>query len=217
MSCEHEHHSHGHGHGDHDHSHDLEPALQSSLYKQIEFDKVHAFNEATAGSAAGILRKTWTDRLSDQPILESDSDEQILLHIPFSGSCKLYSLLIRTSNTENAPAKLKMFRNRTDLDFSACQDLKATQSIDLPRSNEIADIALNRAHWNGTTSVDLFFESNHSGGEEDLTHIFYLGFKGDFMALNREPIHVLYEAAANPKDHKVIQGLTNINQSSLGQ
>lgn len=135
----------------------------------------------------------------------------------FGASCKLYSLIIRTSDTPSAPAKLKLFRNRDDLDFGAASDLKPTQIVDLPRSNEVAEIALNRAHWNTTTSVSLFFEDNHSGGEEDVTQIFYISFKGDFMALNREPISFLYEAAANPADHKVIQGLQNRNQQSLGQ
>ena len=83
MSCEHEHNGHGgHDHGDHDHSHDLEPALQSNLYKQIDFDKVRTLNEAEVGSGMKILRKEWRNRLSDTPILESDADEQILMHVP---------------------------------------------------------------------------------------------------------------------------------------
>ena len=103
------------------------------------------------------------------------------------------------------------------MDFSLASDLKPTQKLALPKGNDVAEIPLNRALWNGTTSINLFFEDNHSGGEEDVTRISYLGFKGDFMALNREPVHVLYEAAANPKDHKVIQGLTNTSQSMSGQ
>ena len=137
--------------------------------------------------------------------------------ISFGGSCKLYSLIVRTSDSPNAPRKLKLFRNREDLDFGSVSDLKPTQIIELPRSNEIAEIALNRAHWNTTTSVDLFFEDNHSHGDEDVTQVYYLGFKGDWMALNREPVNVLYEAAANPKDHTVIQGLEDQGSQSLGQ
>jgi hypothetical protein len=208
---------HGHDHGDHDHSHDLEPALQSSLYKQINFDAINTLNEEVPRSGAAIVQKPWTERLGDDPILNSDADEQLLMHVPFAGSCKLYSIIIRTSDTPSAPKTLKLFRNRDDLDFSTAADLKPTQKIELPRTNEVAEIPLNRAQWNMTTSINLFFEDNHSDGDEDVTTISYLGFKGDFMALNREPVNVLYEAAANPSDHKMIQGLTNTGAQMPGQ
>lgn len=213
-------HSHSHSHGDghehdHDHSHDLEPALQSNLYKQISFEGIITLNEAEPRSGAAIVQKTWDERLNDAPTLESDADEQVLMHIPFVSSCKLYSIIIRTSDTDSAPQTLKLFRNRGDMDFGLATDLQPTQRLTLPRCNDVTEIPLNRALWNGTTSINLFFEDNHSGGEEAVTRISYLGFKGDFMALNREPVHVLYEAAANPQDHKLIQGLTNVNQQSM--
>ena len=219
MSHHHDHeHGHGHSHGDgHDHSHDLEPALQSNLYKQINFDSITTLNEAEPRSGGAVVHKTWAERLNEEPILQSDADEQLLMHVPFSGSCKLYSILIRTSDSPSAPLTLKLFRNRDDLDFSTASDLQPTQNLTLPRTNDVAEIPLNRAHWNMTTSINLFFEDNHSGGEEDVTRISYLGFKGDFMALNREPVNVLYEAAANPSDHVAIQGLKKVNQQMQGQ
>jgi len=174
-------------------------------------------NETEPRSGAAIVQKTWDQRLSDEPVLESDADEQLLMHIPFSGSCKLYSILIRTSDSPSAPQTVKLFRNRDDIDFATATDLQPTQTVTLPRTNDVAEIPLNRAHWNMTTSINLFFEDNHSGGEEDVTRISYLGFKGDFMALNREPVSVLYEAAANPADHVVIQGVKNVNQQMPGQ
>ncbi|KIX04770.1 uncharacterized protein Z518_05640 [Rhinocladiella mackenziei CBS 650.93] len=211
-------HDHGHSHGDgHDHSHDLEPALHSNLYRQINFEGIITLNEAEPRSGAAIVQKTWDERLNDRPILESDADEQLLMHVPFAGSCKLYSILIRTSDSDSAPSTLKLFRNRDDMDFGLATDLPPTQTVNLPKSNEVAEIHLHRALWNGTTSINLFFEDNHSGGDEDVTQISYLGFKGDFMSLNREPVQVLYEAAANPQDHQIIQGLTNLNQSMPGQ
>jgi hypothetical protein len=81
----------------------------------------------------------------------------------------------------------------------------------------VAEVPLNIALWNTTTSVNLFFEDNHSNGEEDVTRIGYLGFKGEYMALNREPVTFLYEAAANPSDHVAIQGLSGVNQTMPGQ
>ena len=96
-------------------------------------------------------------------------------------------------------------------------DLAPTQKIDLPRSNDVVEIPLNRALWNTTTSMNLFFEDNHSNGEEDVTKLGYLGFKGEYLALNREPVTFLYEAAANPSDHVAIQGLSGVNQTMPGQ
>ena len=81
---------------------------------------------------------------------------------------------------------------------------------------DVLEIPLNRAHWGTTTSITLFFEDNWSDGDEDVTCLSYLGFKGEFMALNREPVSFLYEAAANPKDHAVIQGTEGVGRS-IGQ
>jgi PITH domain len=78
----HDGHGHSHGHDEHDHSHDLEPALQSNLYKQIDFEGIITLNEAEPKSGAAILKKTWAQRLDDVPELQSDADEQILMHIP---------------------------------------------------------------------------------------------------------------------------------------
>lgn len=51
-----------------------------------------------------------------------------------------------------------------------------------------------------------------------MTRIGYIGFKGQFMALNREPISFLYEAAANPGDHVAIPGLSDLgNRVMPGQ
>ena len=133
----------------------------------------------------------------------------------FVAQIKLYSLLIRTSDSPNAPRSLKMFRNRDNMDFETASDLAPTQKLALPRTSEVIEMPLNRAHWNGTTSITLFFEDNHSDGEEEVTIISYLGFKGEFLALNREPVSVLYEAAANPSDHVAIQGLTGIGNKSM--
>jgi hypothetical protein len=78
----HDHDGHGHGHGHDEHSHDLEPALQSNLYKQIDFESIITLNEAEPRSGAAVVKKTWAQRLDDAPELESDTDEQLLMHIP---------------------------------------------------------------------------------------------------------------------------------------
>lgn len=79
---------HGHDHAGHDHSDDITPALQYSLYQHINFDDITCMNEAESGSGKAVIKKTWAERLEEEPELESDSDEQLLIHIP----CVLYFL-----------------------------------------------------------------------------------------------------------------------------
>lgn len=77
------HHHHGNGAGAHDHSDDITPALQSLLYGKIDFDNIRTLNETTTGSGAAIVKKTWAERFTAQPELESSADEQLLMFIPY--------------------------------------------------------------------------------------------------------------------------------------
>ncbi|ESZ91685.1 60S ribosomal protein L3 [Sclerotinia borealis F-4128] len=213
------HDEHDHGHGGHsheeghDHSDDITPALQYSLYQHINFDDITTLNEANSGSGKAIVKKTWAERMNEQPELESDADEQLLMHIPFTGQVKLHSILLRTSNSESAPKTLKVFINRDDLDFGTALDLQPTQEFELSQTSEIQDIGVRRALFGKVQNLTLLVEDNYG---EDVSRICYVGFKGDWMQLGKAPSNILYEAAANPSDHK-LKG-TNVNQmgSNIG-
>lgn len=119
----------------------------------------------------------------------------------FTGQVKLHAILIRTSNSLSAPQTLKIFINRDDLDFSSASDLSATQEFHLSQTSEVQDIPVKRVLFGKVQSLTLFFVDNFGQGEEDVTRITYLGFKGEWMQLGRAPTNILYEAAANPSDH----------------
>jgi hypothetical protein len=227
---EHDHSGHDHSEGGHDHSDDITPALQYSLYQHINFDEITTFNEEVPHSGKAIVKKTWAERLQDEPELASDADEQLLMRIPFvflvtyneieltrrdsfTGQVKLHSILIRTSPSSSAPQTLKVFINRDDLDFATASDLVPTQEFSLSQTSEIQDIAVKRALFGKVQSLTLFVDDNYG---DDVSRMSYLGFKGDWMQLGRAPTNILYEAAANPNDHK-IKG-TSVNQmgSRLG-
>lgn len=201
--CHDEHDHHGnHDHASHDHTDDLTPALQNQIYSQIDFDHITTLNESTPNSGAAILKKSWTDRLSLNPELISDADEQLLLHIPFTAQIKLHSILIRTSTSASAPMNLKVFINREGLDFSTASDLPGTQTLELAQSNEIQEIPVKRALFNSVRSLGLFVVDNWSGGDEESTRISYLGFRGEWLKSGGAPTNLVYESAANPSDHK---------------
>jgi len=209
MSChdEHGHGGHDHEHAEaHDHSDDITPALQNLLYEQIDFSALRTLNEEDSSSGRAICQKTWAQRLDPEPELKSSADEQLLMIIPFTGQVRLHSILLRTSPSLSAPKTLKVFINDLDLDFGTASEKPPTQTFELSQTSEVQDVPVRRALFNTTRSLSLFFEDNFGDGEEDVTRITYLAFKGDYMKLNKEPVSVLFEAAANPADHKSIVG-----------
>jgi len=213
----HDHSGHGHDHGGYDHSHDhsddIEPALQTLLWKQIEFENITTLNETEPKSGAMIVEKTWPQRLNPEPLLQSDTDEQLLMFVPFAGTVKLHSILLRSSTDDTAPQTLKIFVNKEGLDFSAASEEKPTQELALSQTSDIQDIPVKRTLFGNTYSLTLFFENNFGN---DATVIYYLGFKGEFTKLNREPVEFLYEKAANPADHAPIVGLKNTASEGSG-
>jgi hypothetical protein len=73
-----------------------------------------------------------------------------------------------------------------------------------------------RALFNATRLLSLFVEDNWGAGDEDVSRVSYIAFKGEFMRLSKEPVSVLYEAAANPADHKGIVGIARGVGSNVG-
>lgn len=80
------------------------------------------------------------------------------------------------------------------------------------------ELPVKRARFARVRRLALFFPDNFAQvqGEDDeeATRVSYLGFKGEWMQLGRAPTNILYEAAANPGDHK-IKG-TSVNQMGSG-
>lgn len=79
----HHHHHDDHDHGGHDHSDDVEPALQTLIWQQIEFEKIRTLNELELDSGAKIVEKSWPQRMNAEPELISDTDEQMLMFVPY--------------------------------------------------------------------------------------------------------------------------------------
>jgi len=126
----------------------------------------------------------------------------------------LHSILLRTSDSDSAPKTLKVIINREDVDFSIAEDSEGTQAFELSRTSEVQELPVRRARFNAVRRIALFFPDNFGDGDEDVTRISYVGFRGEWMQLGRAPANILYEAAANPADHK-LKG-TNVNQMGSG-
>lgn len=88
------------------------------------------------------------------------------------------------------------------------------QELELSQTSDLQEIPVRRALFNGVHQLTLFFVDNFSDGEEDVSRISYLGFKGEWTQLGRAPANILYEAAPQPGDH-TIKG-TGVNKMGSG-
>lgn len=179
--------------------------------------------------------KPWDKRLDGIKYLESDADEQLVIYIPLTGVVRLHSLLIRSTADDSAPKTIKLFKNRQDIDFSLASELQALAEVEHPENTGgevgdslddeaassaadleregIVEYSLNRAHFSNLTSLTIFIESNYGA---DTTKILYIGLRGEWANVNRgAPVVTLYEAAANPKDHKnLVPGETPVDEQA---
>ncbi|PHH64023.1 hypothetical protein CDD81_5128 [Ophiocordyceps australis] len=208
--CHDEHAGHEHEH-EHDHSDDITPALQSSLYEQINFDEIVTLNEAVRDSGKKVVRKSWTQRMEPEPEIESDADEQLLMTVPFTAQVKLHSILLRSSASACAPRTLHVYVNREDLDFGAAEELRPVQVLELAQTSEVQEIGVKRALFSSVQRMTLFFVDNFG---HETTRLSYLAFKGEWTRLGRAPASIVYEAAPQPGDH-VIKGV-GVNQMGSG-
>ncbi|KAJ1673483.1 hypothetical protein EV182_005143 [Spiromyces aspiralis] len=212
MSCfeefKREGHCHDHGHGgghdhDHDHSHDSEEVLKDSLFTKIDLDNVRCMNEKEKDSIKGVF-KPWDERMDVTKYVDSDADEQLIIHIPFTGQVKLKSILIRGGPDGTAPRTMKVYSNRPGIDFDNVESEKPSQVFSLvqaPNNAQPIEYNTNVIKFRQVTHLTLFFADNFG---EDTTRILYIGLKGDWIAVKQKTLSgVVYEATPNLKDHDV--------------
>ncbi|KEG12370.1 putative PITH domain-containing protein 1-like [Trypanosoma grayi] len=198
-----------HGTGSHDHLRDgfaREGVLGvgSPLNEQVDLHFLQLWNARhSVSEAARVLDPSTED--NDDPIC-SDADPELLLLIPLKQVCRVRGVSILGTNDDFAPSQVKLFCNPTDVvGFDSVRRLHPQEEIQLaqvPVGDRIV-YRLNPAKFSATASLCLFFE--HSFGEDE-THLLRIDLFGESTG---RPVHqqvatnVVYEAMANPADHKV--------------
>ncbi|OBA23274.1 DUF1000-domain-containing protein [Metschnikowia bicuspidata var. bicuspidata NRRL YB-4993] len=229
MSCENEHfHSHG-SHGDDGHDHDDHVAPEETYSSQllnlkINLFQVTALNLANPPEELPKLFKPAPLRFQLKPVIKSDADEQLIVHIPFlNGSVKLHSVILRTNGDKYCPRTIKLFKNNRNIDFDNVNDTKATFTLthphvgvslnddgedeEMPEALEsTADFVehhVPRHVFTGVHTLTMFVENIH--GDEEECHFHSVELRGEYTELSRDPVITIYELAANPADHKRVE------------
>ncbi|KAI9183043.1 hypothetical protein H9P43_003959 [Blastocladiella emersonii ATCC 22665] len=220
--CGHEAHDHDHSGGGHDgHDHDgPDRGAEYSLWQYVDVDRVRALNESVEGAAKSVFRP-WDQRLDDSKFVESDADEQLIIFIPFTGQVKLKAIALRAPLDESAPAEMRAFINVDGIDFDAAESTEPTQAWDLVApadiqasgEGDVVEYPTKLTKFGALRSLTLFIPRNFGA---DTSVLRFIGLRGDFTPLNRDPIITMYEAAANPADHAPIVGLDSTNAYKPG-
>ncbi|KAJ3349688.1 hypothetical protein HDU91_006361 [Kappamyces sp. JEL0680] len=193
------------------------------LYSQIDAESVRALNARDESMAQKVF-KTWENRFDVADILASDSDEELIVYVPFTSLVKLKSISVLGKGGETAPSHLKVqvpaptharYINTQDVDFDTVRDCTPTQEWDLVRglaADMLPEYPTKITKFSSVRNVTLYISANFGG---DTTEIAYIGFKGEYTAVNRDPVITNYEVsvaglmsqlAANPADHKTSAG-----------
>lgn len=224
MSCEHEHHSHSHSHGDgDDHVPPVPTNPVQSLRKYIDMYKLTGLSVKQKNEHLRQVFRTQEDRFKVAGAIESDVDAQMILHIPFTGNVRLYSIILRThGSAAHCPKTIKLFKNRDDIDFDNVSHSEPSYQLTQPQLGTLVEFDddevavesdenedsfvehhLPRSTFQSVTSLTIFVENNWEDDEDELTKIYYIELRGAFTSpLTRDPIIAIYEAAATPTDHK---------------
>ncbi|KAJ2304749.1 hypothetical protein IWW55_001068 [Coemansia sp. RSA 2706] len=109
--------------------------------------------------------------------LQSDVDEQLVIHVSFNQPIRLHSLMLKAP-LEHAPRSLKLFVNRTDVGFDDAEAAEATQQIEMTK--EIYErggvVNLRYVRFQNVNSLSIFVADNL--GDDDVTAISQLAFIG---------------------------------------
>ncbi|KIM40451.1 hypothetical protein M413DRAFT_445908 [Hebeloma cylindrosporum] len=200
----HEHHdSCGHDANDHDHDHDSLDALgfQDNLFAHIDRQNVVALN---ANGNPQDLIKPWNNRLDESQYLESDADDQLIIRVPFTGTVRLTALLLKAGPAGHTPSNILLFPNEPTLDFNDIPDVKPTQEFAVPQNRDVGEYSIKTTKFSNVSTITLFIPAAQG---EETTRIYYIGFLGSWTEAKHQPVISVYEAQANPADHKKIQGM----------
>ncbi|ODQ76948.1 hypothetical protein BABINDRAFT_117370 [Babjeviella inositovora NRRL Y-12698] len=210
MSC----HSHSHSHDDHSHVPPIPTSATQSLKSQMDLANVRALNMANPPTDLPLIFRDYDVRKEVTPCVESDCDEQLIFNIPFTANVKLYSVILRTSGDGSCPHTIKLFKNNAMVDFDNVEGTKATFTTTQPQVGYVAgqiegqtegqfvEHFLPRHLFTNVQHLTLFVEDIYDNDEFDTLKVYYVELRGEYTPFTRDPVITMYEAAANPADHK---------------
>lgn len=134
----------------------------------IDWRLLECLNQKPEHPIGNALKQGY--REDDGLFLESDTDEQLLVHIPFNQAVRLSAIAIRSMAGAQAPKTVKLFVNRPTLGFAEAADMPAMQDLALGADDlEGRPAALRLVKFGGVNVLTVLVADNQ--GDEDTTII----------------------------------------------
>lgn len=210
MTCEDEH-DHGHDHAP------PETGENETLLPHIDLQGVLSMNVRNPNDVPLIIRP-WAERFDETPVIQSEFDEEMIVVIPFTGVVKLHSILFRSLGDGSSPQEIRLYKNQPQISFDLLPNLIVTQELTYPQgvgigistseeNQGIVEFPLNRPKFANTKTLSIFVHTNYG---MRYTKLAYIGVRGEFFQLKKEPVKFHYELVANPKDFRTPEARENL-------
>ncbi|KAJ3669900.1 hypothetical protein LUZ60_010224 [Juncus effusus] len=136
---------------------------QADLVDFIDWTGVECLNQSGSNSIANALKQGYRD--DDGLNLTSDSDEQLLIYIPFMQVIKLHSIVVKGPE-EEGPRTVKLFSNKEHMGFSNVNDYPPSDTVVLSDEHLKGKPApLKYVKFQNVRSLTIFIEDNQGGGD----------------------------------------------------
>ncbi|KAJ3051627.1 hypothetical protein HK097_007351 [Rhizophlyctis rosea] len=132
----------------------------SDLTEFITLNQLECLNEKSQGAARNAFQ-------SNDQVLESDVDEQLIISIPFNQAVKLHSIKIVASG-EQAPRNIRTYVNRPHtLSFDEADSIPALETIELTEKDfePNAITPLRFVKYQSVHGLTIFVENNQGDAE----------------------------------------------------
>ncbi|KAF4564719.1 hypothetical protein EYR40_010891 [Pleurotus pulmonarius] len=174
----------------------------SNLYSVIDRDSVYGLNLSVPEDAKAII-KPWDQREDTSQFIDSGVDDQVIIHIPFSQNVRIRSMILKLGRGESTPRRLRIYANYpTIIDFADAEETKPQLELSLLEGEVSAtEYPLRVAAFASINTLSLFF--SHAMGDE-VSRVYYIGFKGDTTSPRKDGTQKLEIPAANAADASLV-------------
>jgi len=148
---------------------------------------------------AKAVIKPWDERDDTAKYADSNVDDQVVIHIPFTQNVRLRSISLKLGRGELAPRHLRIYANHAMIvDFEDAEVTKPQLNVTLQEGEVgVIEYPLNTPAFTNIHSLSVFF-SEAVGGE--VTRLYFIGFRGDTQTPRKEGRSKLEIPAADAAD-----------------